>query len=335
MKILKWLLYIVLFIVALMLIIPLFLPAIIEVSAEKEIMVTPTQVFHNAASYTDRNLWDPWLETEPEAEFTIESVPDYAGSTYSWNGKKIRTGKMVVDSISFGTYIASSIYFDDDPEPALVEWDLTKTEGGTHIKWTFTADGNYPMGRLMLNMMKGSMKKSFETGLANYQAYLEENPPGLSSLGDITTGSIGPFYALMKGTKGTMEELAAQMEQMYMDIMNEINSQGLQMAGAPFSHYLSFDQETGISDYLAGIPTLIKGKSSGDILSRHYPQMETLMGVHEGPYEELHVSYDKLMAYVEDKQLEVAWESFEFYHTDPTLEPNVMKWKTVIAFPLK
>ena len=72
MKILKWLLYIVLCIVALILIIPLFLPAIIEVSAEKEIMVTPSQVFHNASSYTDWNLWDPWLETEPEAEFTIE-----------------------------------------------------------------------------------------------------------------------------------------------------------------------------------------------------------------------------------------------------------------------
>ena len=242
---------------------------------------------------------------------------------------------MVVDSVSFGTYIASSIYFGDDPEPALVEWDLEKTEDGTHIKWTFTADGNYPMGRIMLNMMKGSMKKSFENGLANLKEYLEENPPVLSSLGEVTTGRIGPLYALMTGAKGTMEEVGAQMGQMYMDIMNEVNSQGLQMAGAPFSHYLSFEQETGIAEYLAGIPTLTKGKSSGDIISRSYPEMETLMGVHVGPYEELPVSYGKLMEYVKDKQLEVAWESFEFYHTDPALEPNVTKWKTVIAFPLK
>jgi len=59
MKILKWLLYIVLFIVALVLIIPLLLPATVEVTSQKEIMVSPAQVFHNAASYIDRNVWDP------------------------------------------------------------------------------------------------------------------------------------------------------------------------------------------------------------------------------------------------------------------------------------
>lgn len=120
MKILKWLLYTVLCIVTLMLIIPLFLPATVVVTSEKEIGVSPAQVFHNAASYADRNKWDPWLETEPEADFTLASEPDYVGSTYTWNGKKIRTGKMVVDSVTFGKYIASSIYFGDAPEPALV-----------------------------------------------------------------------------------------------------------------------------------------------------------------------------------------------------------------------
>jgi effector-binding domain-containing protein len=335
MKILKWLLYIVLFIVALVLIIPLLLPATVEVSSQKEIMVSPAQVFHNAASYTDRNVWDPWLETEPEAEYTLESQPDYVGSTYTWNGKKIRTGRMVVDSVSFGKYIASSIYFGDDPEPARVEWNLEKSEEGTNITWKFKADGKYPMGRLMLNMMKGSMKKSFEKGLDNLKAYLEENPPVLSSLAEITTGKIGPINALMLGTRGTMEEVGMQMEQMLTDIMSEIDNQGLQIAGAPFSHYLSYDQETGIAELRVGIPTTVKGESSGDIESRSYPEMEALMAVHSGPYDELSVSYGKLMEYIEANQVEVAWESFEFYHTDPESEPNVTKWKTLIAFPMK
>jgi effector-binding domain-containing protein len=321
--------------VALILIIPLFLPATIEVSSQKEIMLTPAQVFHNAASYTDRNQWDPWLETEPEAEFTLKPAPDYVGSTYTWNGKKIRTGKMVVDSVTFGKYIASSIYFGDDPEPALVEWDLEKTGDGTSITWKFTVDGNYPLERIILNLMRGGMEKSFAKGLANLKEYLEDNPPVLSHLGEVTTGKIGPMFALMSGAKGSMEETGAQMGQMYMDIMNEINAQGLQMAGAPFCHYLSFDQETGITEFLAGIPTVTRGKSSGDIEARSYPEMETLMAMHSGPYDELPVSYKKLMEYVEDNQLEVKWESFEFYHTDPESEPNITKWETLIAFPMK
>ena len=335
MKILKWLLYIVLFIVALVLVIPIFLPATIAVSSEKEILLSPAQVFHNAASYTDRNLWDPWLETEPEAEYTLDSKPDYVGSIYTWNGKKIRTGKMTVDSVTFGEYIASSIYFGDDPEPALVEWALAKTEGGTNITWTFTADGNYPLGRLMLNMMKGGMEKSFEKGLSNLKDYLEENPPVLSTLGEISQGTLGPMHALLAGGQGTMEEMGAQMGPMYMDIMTEMERQGLQMAGAPFCHYTDFDEQTGIAEYLVGIPVAVKGKSEGKILAKSYPEMEVLMAMHSGPYEEFPVSYGKLMEYVEVNQVETKWESFEFYHTDPQSEPNVTKWKTLIAFPLK
>lgn len=241
----------VLIIIALILIIPLFLPATVEITSQKEIMLTPAQVFHHAASYTDRNLWDPWLETEPEAGYTIVPQPDYVGSTYTWNGKKIGTGRMVVDSVVFGRYIASHIYFGDDPDPSLVEWELEKTGEDTGITWKFTAKGKYPLERMMLNMMKGGM------------------------------------------------------------------------------------EETGISKYLAGVPIATGGESSGDVMARSYPEIRVLMAMHNGPYEDLSAAYGKLMEYVETNQVGVKWESFEFYHTDPQTEPNVTKWKTLIAFPLK
>ena len=335
MKILKWLLYLVLFMVALVLVIPLFLPSTVEVRSQKEILLSPAQVFHNAASYTDRNRWDPWLETEPEAEYTLASKPDYVGSTYAWKGKKIRTGKMVVDSVSFGKYIASHIYFGDDPTPALMEWNLVKTGNGTLVAWKFTTDSNYPVERLMFNMMKGGLRKSFEKGLSNLKAYLEENPPILSSLGEITAGSVGPMHVLLIAGRGTMEEMGAQMGPMFMDLMTAIHEQGLQMAGDPFCHYTSYDEGTGIADYLVGIPTLASGKNAGKIQARSYPEMEAVMAVHSGPYDDLSVSYGKLMEYVEANRLDVKWESFEFYHTDPESEPNVTKWKTLIAFPMK
>ena len=53
------------------------------------------------------------------------------------------------------------------------------------------------------------------------------------------------------------------------------------------------------------------------------------------PYNEFPISYGKLMEYVEVNQVETKWESFEFYHTDPESEPNVTKWQTLIAFPMK
>ncbi|MFC2116104.1 GyrI-like domain-containing protein [Bacteroidota bacterium] len=335
MKILKWLLYIVLALVALVLIIPLFLPATIEISSEKEISVSPEQVFHNAASYTDRNVWDPWLETEPDAAFTIESRAGYTGSEYTWNGKKIKAGRMVVDSVVFGKYIASLIYFGDAPKPSLVEWILDKTEGGTKVTWKFTSDGAYPLERLMLNLFKGQMLSSFEKGLRNLKAYLEENPPVLSTLGEIEEAIIPPMFTLVSPGKGTLEEMGEQMPELYGNLMEEIRAQGIEMAGAFFSHYLSHNDETGVSEYLAGIQVSERGKDAEGITARKYREMKVIQAIHYGPYLELGISYRKMMEYIRSNQIEVTGEVIEFYLTDPGMDPDVTKWQTLITFPLK
>jgi effector-binding domain-containing protein len=335
MKILKWLLCIVLVLVALVLVIALILPSTVTVSAEKEVAVTPLQVFHNAALFTDRNLWDPWLETEPEADFTIESNPDYAGSTYTWNGKKIKTGRMQVDSVVFGKYIASSIYFGENPEPNLVEWTLDKTDSGTMIEWAFTAEGTYPMGRLFLTLMKGGMLESFNRGLENLKAYLEENPPVLSSLGEIETGTVGPMSALVIGAKGTMDQFALQMSEMFPKLSMEVDAQGLQMAGPPFTHYLTYDEATGITEYLCGIQVTTEGTSTGEIMAKAYTEIPVIKAMHTGPYEEFERSYKIMMEYFEREGLTMTMEAFEFYYTDPRTEPLTTKWQTLIAMPLK
>ena len=125
------------------------------------------------------------------------------------------------------------------------------------------------------------------------------------------------------------------MGEMYGSIMAKINTQGLQMAGPPFSHYLSYDEETGITECLVGFPTTTRGKNSEEIEARSYPEIEVIQAMHTGPYEEIPVSYGKLMEHVEANQIDVKYESFEFYYTDPESEPNITKWQTLIAFPLK
>ncbi len=335
MKFLKWLLYIVLAVVTLILVIPLFMPATVEISAEQEVGVSPAQVFHNAASYTDRNEWDPWLETEPEAAYTIDSRPDYVGSEYSWSGEQINTGRMVVDSVVFGKYIASQIYFGDDPDPGLVEWTLEESGSGTLITWKFTAETAYPVERLMLNLMKGQMLESFEKGLSNFAEYLEENPPVLSTLGKIEEGVISPMYTLVIPGKATMEEMGQLMEVQYGKLAAETERQQLDFAGPPFAHDLSYDEVTGITEYLAGVPVATRGKSTEEVKAKTYREIRVIQAMHSGPYHELGISYAKFMAYLEENGIEVSGESFEFYLGDPTQEPNPTKWKTLIAFPLK
>lgn len=335
MKFLKWILIIVLSFIALLLIIPLFMPGTVKISSNKEIAVSTVQVFYNVATYTDRGLWDPWLETDPGAAWTGESKPDYIGSLYTWNGEKIGTGQERVDSVVFGKYIAANIKFGGDPEGSLVEWNLENTENGTLITWSFTEKTKYPIERLMLNIYKGSLQSSFDKGLENLKLYLEANPPVLSSLGKIEKGKIAPMFVLVISSKGTMEEMSTQMPDLYGKLMAEMETQGLQMTGAPFCHYLTFDQSSGISEYLIGLPVSGKGKDAGDVKAVNYRQMEVIQAIHSGSYDDLQTSYNKLMDYIALNQLMITGETFEFYLTDPSQEPDITKWQTLIAFPLR
>ena len=241
----------------------------------------------------------------------------------------------MVDSVVFGKYIASKIWFGDSQESALVEWDLEQTDSGTLITWSFTSGAKYPIERLMLNLMKGGLRSSFEKGLVNLKTYLENNPPVLSELGEIERGKIAPMFALVTSAKGTMEEIGAKMEELYGILWEEMESQGLQMSGAAFSHYISFDEETGITEYLAGLPVASKGKDAGPVKSVSYREMEVIQALHSGPYDDLVNSYEKIMEYIATNQFTITGEAYEFYLNDPTLEPDITKYQTLIAFPLK
>lgn len=335
MKVLKWIIYIVIVLAAILLIIPLFLPAVVEVTAETEVEATPEQVFHNLASYTDRDQWDPWVEMDSTNEVTIVTQVDYVGSTYEWQGEYLGKGNMIVDSVHFGKYIASSIFFREDADPSLVEWNFDPAENGTKIEWKFTSNGGYPIERIFVNLMVGGMRKSLEKGLENLKEYLEENPPKLSKLGPIEKATLPPMYAMVAGATGTMDDYPVQMADLFGKLTAELEKQGLQMAGAPFSHYLTFDEETGLSDYLCGIPVATPGRDADGIEARSYGEMSVVQAMHSGPYEEFAASYERMMGYIFENGIEVNMEAIEFYLTDPAMEPNLTKWQTLIAMPIR
>lgn len=179
MKALKIILILIGILVLAMLIVPLFTPATAEVSAEIEIALDASQIFPVVASFENREIWDPWVSQDATTKVSIDSKPGYVGSTYSWDGEKLGTGKMQVVSVENDSYIRSSLWFGDVEKPSLVEWEFTPTDGGTHVAWSFSQETKYPVGRLGMIFGKIFLSQSFETGLASLKEYLEALPwPG-------------------------------------------------------------------------------------------------------------------------------------------------------------
>lgn len=321
--------------VAAILIVPLFVASPAVVSASIEIALEPEQIFPSVASFEGREKWDPWLTTDSTASAKIESKQAYVGSTYTWEGVAVGTGKMEVISVKENAYIESHLWFGSVEEPALVEWNFEQVDGGTQLVWTFTQDTKYPIGKL--GMMIGAMflEKSFNTGLEQLKELMEANPPQVSCLGAISIEVQAEFVAMVTEGSGTMEEMAVNLGELYGLVYSEAGKQRLEINGSAFVHYLDYDENSGFSNYLPGVPVRVSGKKAGKVRPVVYPEMKVVQAVHTGPYEKFMESYVTLGAYIETNGLEVRGSAFEFYIVNGQTEPDQKKWQTLIAFPLK
>jgi len=335
MKALRVILIIVAVLLAAILIVPLFSPATAEVSAETTIELEAHRIFPKVASFTGRDLWDPWLTQDSTADARIEPNSAYVGSSYSWTGQKVGSGRMEVISVRENEYIESHLWFGDVEEPALVEWTFEPVEGGTHVLWTFTQETAYPIGRLGMMFGKVFLKQSFELGLANLKELMESMSYQQSALGPITVEAMPAMMALVADGAGTMETIGEQLGGLYGMLFTEAGKQQLEVVGAAFVHYLDYDESTGFSNYRAGIQVSAPGMDAGQVKAVSYPEVQAVQALHTGPYEEFTSSYDKIGAYIESNEILVNGEAFEFYQTGMQLESDPALWETLIVFPLK
>lgn len=322
--------------VAAILIVPLFTPSPAVVKASTEIALEPEQIFPSVALYTNRNLWDPWLTADSTAVATIDSKPGYVGSTYSWEGLNLGTGKMEVISVKENEYIESHLWFGDVELPALVEWRFEQVDGGTNLVWSFTQETNYPFGRLGMMFGKMFLMQSFETGLAQLKELMESDPPAKANcLGPISIEVQPAFEAMVAEASGTMDNIAAVLGEYFGLVFSEAGKQRLEFSGPAFVHYLDFDEATGISNYLPGVQVKTAGKTAAKVKAVSYPEMKVLRALHTGPYDKFTESYALMSEYIDTNGIEVSGEAFEFYQVSANEDPDPGNWKTIIAFPIK
>lgn len=336
MKALKWILSIILILIAVILIWALMLPAKVDISAEVEVDQPYQMVFHSAASFKDRVKWDPWLEQEPSAKSKFEFVEGYVGSTYQWSGKMLGAGKMQVDSVKYGKYIASSLFFGETETPSLIQWFFTANNKSTKVTWNFNAKAGFPFERIMYKLFVSSMmKESLNKGLANFKKHLESKPTQISRLTDIKEKKVPAQLAMTIKKETNMAEIEGLMRSVYTELYQVVGKQQLKIVGIPFSRYTNFNQETGDMTVEVGLPVEKLGRKSGNVRPTKMPAVNLFSAVHHGPYSELPISYGKLMEEASDQRLQLKGTAWDFSMTNPTKVKEVAFLKTIIGYEIK
>lgn len=108
-----------------------------------------------------------------------------------------------------------------------------------------------------------------------------------------------------------------------------INAAGTDIIGPAYACYFGEPSDTVDVEIGFGVDSWIE---SADLLVTQVPSFEAVVGTHIGPYEQLEASYEKLVPWMVDQDVNLAEYMYEFYDTMP--ERDASAPTTRMVFPL-
>ena len=334
MKFLKWLGIIVVCIIALILIIPLFLPSNFHVERSVIIERSPERVFQTAIDMSQRAKWDPWIEMEPDVKMEVTMKPEIIGSGYYWKGDTIGEGRITIKEFVPNELIKSEIEFiAPRSSKSDVIWTFKENKEGTKITWAIEGTLSYPIEKWMGLFMEQMMAESFEKGLANFKTLVESKPELEGRTGKIAEVQFEGLQGMVIMDECKVDELTGRMIKMYSSLMRYLREHDEELDGHPFTIY-HFNENDQVK-LECGLPVSTELEGTEDIKYIELPPGKAVMASHFGHFSTVQKSYEAIEQYMKENNLEADGTPFELYITDPMKEPDQSKWETNIYFPIK
>ncbi|MBT5872537.1 MAG: SRPBCC family protein [Candidatus Latescibacteria bacterium] len=162
----------------LLLIVSAMLPDDYRFSRTIEINRTVGDVYPLVVNLPNWPKWDPFTESDPDAESTFTGTPGTIGSTWSWEGELIGVGRLTLQEFVTNVSIRSELAFIS-PQPMVGKdiWEFVETPSGVQVSWISEGNLDYPFGRFAGIFMDSILGPSIETGLDNLKKVSEGLPP--------------------------------------------------------------------------------------------------------------------------------------------------------------
>ena len=179
MKILKYLLFAVIGIVALVLIVALFVDGNYAVEREITVNKPKQEVFDYVKYLKNQDNFSVWAQMDPDMKKDFKGTDGQVGAISSWESERddVGKGEQEIIKIEEGKRVDYELRFiepfeaKDNAYMATEALDSTKTK----VKWGFNGKMQYPMNTMLLFMdMEQMLGSQLDSGLINLKAVLEK-----------------------------------------------------------------------------------------------------------------------------------------------------------------
>ncbi len=339
MKILKYLLYVLIGLIAIGVILGLVGPKTYDVSRTAVISVPPAQLWPYVSSLQKNAQWTPWVRRDSSMVTTYTGDEGTVGSKAAWESKKMGKGEQTITALEPAKSVQTELKF-------YMPWgvgvsngyiSLQDTTGGTKMTWGIKGKNDF-VGRIfgaVMNFDK-AMGKDFEEGFANLQALTASMPQASAAEVKINPGTYaGGKYLGVRKTIG-MDQMESFYSENLGKVFGELKKAGNPITSAPCGIYFTWDMDKKTTDMAAavGFSGDMKKVPSG-MTVMDVPAAKSLTIDYMGGYHGLGKAHDAMDAYLKANNLTHVAPVMEEYLTDPGSEPDSTKWLTRIVYFIK
>lgn len=319
--------------IVLIALIGLFLPSAVHVEESGEMNASPEVVYGQIADFNQWPNWSPWHEMDTAMVMTFSGEPLQVGHGYSWTSDEVGSGRMAFTELTPHSALKTEMFFMGDDQPAYSDFKLEATEAGTRMTWSIDFDmGANPFGKVFgATFFPMMMKKDFKRGLERLKALVEAMPAKTEAainIMEVTTEAKQYVYLKYEGAPSSLD---AQLGQMYSTLQTYLETEKIAMTGAPFAIWRLWSDT--LVRFEACLPIGQKIKGSKTILYGEMAPSAAIQVDHYGAPEKTEAVHYAMGDYATQKGLKIG-DPLEVYVTDPTQEPDTMKWLTQIIYPI-
>ena len=313
--------------------------------SENRIIEAPAEVIYNhVKDFKKWESWGPWMEKDENIQISYAEKTEGEGGSYSWMSEVLGDGYMETVKVIPNKEMSQKIKYTSDlgEGESDVRWlfDSTETPNQTKVTWGIKGEQSF-MEKVYRGItgrkMEPNLREMYANGLANLDKLVIEEMDKFSINVDGITQYGGGYY-MYNTAAANQTDIGAKMAPMMGQVMNYMQQNNLQMAGAPFTIYNQVDELNGTFIFSTCIPVRerVITPSGSPVLCGYMAPGPTLKTTMKGKYENLPAAYSKAQEYIAANNLQVhpTAKMFEVYLTDPTTVPNPAEWETQIYIPL-
>lgn len=339
MKILKILLYIVFSLVALLAIMGLFAKKGYRIERSTTIYAPRDTVYEQVRFFKHFHAWSPWSKIDDSMEWSIEGADGEVGAVYHWKGNgDVGAGRQIIRAITPGR-IDIDIDMEKPWKRIVPTWFELKEKGdSTEVIWVYDMYVPFPWnGMAMLTDVNSFVGKDFERGLGNLKKLCENLAHKKYRGYEVLVEAVPESYFL--GVRGMVpfDSMKIFFDSSFALVNGAIADNKLTVTGPPTNLYWMWDTLVKATDMAVAMPVAIaKQKLTGKPGLYTIPAADSALVINfYGKYDSIGNAHYAMDEYMTEHKLVNIPPVVETYVTDPSKEPDTLKWLTRLIYYVK